>query len=61
MHKVDLPTERLPDDAEWEEVWRRRVHEHGLARVFALAAEITGVPFTQDLLSFPLLAGRTAS
>ncbi|GGV22969.1 hypothetical protein GCM10010182_51630 [Actinomadura cremea] len=55
MHKLDLPTESMDDD-EWEASWER-LYERKIPRVFALAAEITGVPFTQDLLGFPFLVG----
>ncbi|MEV5826521.1 DUF6461 domain-containing protein [Spirillospora sp. NPDC052242] len=55
LRRLDLPTEPMDDD-EWEASWER-LYEHKMARMFALAAEITGVPFTRDLLGFPLLVG----
>ncbi|MFD0904105.1 DUF6461 domain-containing protein [Actinomadura sediminis] len=58
MHRVGMPTEPMDDD-EWEASWER-LYGHKIARVFALAAEVTGVPFTRDLLDSPLLVGPIA-
>ncbi|WP_214411252.1 DUF6461 domain-containing protein [Sphaerisporangium fuscum] len=52
MREVGLPTREPEDDATSD----GRV-EDGLARVFALAAGITGVPMTPDLLDGPFLVG----
>ncbi|RSN53382.1 DUF6461 domain-containing protein [Actinomadura sp. WAC 06369] len=57
LRELDLPTDPLDDDA-WEASWDR-LFEHKIARVFALAAKLTGVPFTRPLLDFPLLVGPT--
>ncbi len=58
MQKLGMPT-GLMDDDEWE-AFGVRLYEETTARAFALAAEITGVPFTRDLLTFPLLVGPIA-
>ncbi|MEO3827359.1 DUF6461 domain-containing protein [Actinomadura sp. B10D3] len=57
MHEFGMPTETLNDE-EWEDedAWDR-MYEHRIARVFALAAELTGVAFTPSLLDEPLLVG----
>ncbi|QFG23376.1 DUF6461 domain-containing protein [Actinomadura sp. WMMB 499] len=55
MHKLDLPTDPMDDD-EWEATWER-LYEDKIPRAFALAAEITGVPFTRNLLDVPFLVG----
>ncbi|MEV6160247.1 DUF6461 domain-containing protein [Nonomuraea sp. NPDC052129] len=54
MRAVGLPPQEPEDDAKGEEVWDD-LSEHGLARVFALAARITGVSLTPNLLDGPLL------
>ncbi|NUT04738.1 MAG: hypothetical protein HOV76_14760 [Hamadaea sp.] len=50
----------LPLEEGSEEEWDQRfadLSEHGLARMFAMAARLTGVTFTADLLNGPLLVG----
>ncbi|MFV2175778.1 DUF6461 domain-containing protein [Actinomadura sp. LOL_016] len=54
MRELGIPTE--PTGDEWRGAFER-LYPHKLARTFALAAEITGVPFTQDFTDFPFLAG----
>ncbi|MFC4123206.1 DUF6461 domain-containing protein [Nonomuraea zeae] len=56
MREVGLPTEEVDDDA-WEARWED-MSNNGLARAFALAAKLTGVEFTAELLfQGPLLVG----
>jgi hypothetical protein len=53
----------LPLEEGSEEEWDQRyddLSEHGLARMFAMAARLTGVTFTADLLNGPLLVGVIA-
>lgn len=59
LHKVGMPTDSM-SAAEWDALGDR-LAEHRYPRAFALAAEVTGVPFTQDLLRLPLLVGRVAA
>lgn len=56
MRAAGLPPEEPEDGAKGEELWDDLL-EHGLARVFALAARITGVSLTPNLLDGPLLIG----
>ncbi|MFG1705179.1 DUF6461 domain-containing protein [Nonomuraea sp. M3C6] len=58
MREVGLPPEEDGDDT-WETRWEDMSH-NGLARAFSLAAKITGVSFTADLLNGPLLVGAIA-
>ncbi|MFC5748514.1 DUF6461 domain-containing protein [Actinomadura rugatobispora] len=55
LNKFGFPTEDL-DDAAREASWRR-IYEDRVARAFAVAAEVTGVAFTRDLIDGLLLAG----
>jgi len=50
MNEVGLGPER-PED------WEYRMHKNSIAWSFALAAEITGVAFTPEILGNPLLVG----
>ncbi|WP_090765808.1 DUF6461 domain-containing protein [Nonomuraea maritima] len=52
---LDVPTDKAAWDASWEANWPNSV-----ARAFALAAKVTGVPFTPDLLDRPMLVGTMA-
>ncbi|PZG19618.1 DUF6461 domain-containing protein [Nonomuraea aridisoli] len=40
--------------------WFGTIDDHGIARTFALAALITGVPMSRDLLAGPFLVGAVA-
>ncbi|MET8004584.1 DUF6461 domain-containing protein [Nonomuraea glycinis] len=58
MREFGLPLEESSD-----EDWDQRFDDlsgHGLARMFAMAARLTGVTFTADLLDGPLLVGAIA-
>ncbi|QFG23378.1 DUF6461 domain-containing protein [Actinomadura sp. WMMB 499] len=55
MHRLGMPTARPVDDGAADALFRR-LHRDKIALTFALAAEITGVPFTRDLTGFPFLA-----
>ncbi|MFD1539394.1 DUF6461 domain-containing protein [Nonomuraea guangzhouensis] len=58
MHEFGLPLEESSD-----EDWDQRYDDlsgSGLARMFAMAARLTGVTFTADLLDGPLLVGAIA-
>jgi hypothetical protein len=55
MREVGLPPEEDDDDA-WEARWED-MSRNGLARAFSLAARITGVTFTAELLQGVLLVG----
>jgi hypothetical protein len=55
LSSVGFPTLDL-DDAARETAWDR-IYKDRVARAFAVAAEITGVPFTPDLIDGTLLAG----
>ncbi|MGJ6968632.1 DUF6461 domain-containing protein [Streptosporangium sp. G11] len=58
MREFGLPIEEGSD-----EDWDQRYDDlpgHGLARMFAMAARLTGVTFTADLLDGPLLVGAIA-
>jgi hypothetical protein len=59
MRGAGMSLEKPEDDAAWETAADDR-HANGLARAFALAAAITGVPFTPDLLDGPFLVGPIA-
>ncbi|MCG5217878.1 DUF6461 domain-containing protein [Streptosporangium soli] len=52
MRETGLSPETSDDEAEWNDRY-----ENGIARMFALAAKITGVPFTPGVLDGPLLVG----
>jgi hypothetical protein len=54
---LDKPADDTEGDAEWDAVWDTN-HDTAVPRGFALAAKVTGVPFTQDLLGRPMLVGR---
>jgi hypothetical protein len=56
MRGVGMVLEQPADDAGWHDDG----FDHGLARAFALAAGITGVPMTPDLLEGPFLVGPIA-
>ena len=58
MREFGLPLEESSD-----EDWDQRYDDlpgHGRARMFAMAARLTGVTFTADLLDGPLLVGAIA-
>ncbi|RVX43633.1 hypothetical protein EDD27_6326 [Nonomuraea polychroma] len=55
MRRAGLALAEPDDDADWDDAV-----EHGLARTFVLAAEITGVPMSPALLNRPLLVGPVA-
>ncbi|MFI7455482.1 DUF6461 domain-containing protein [Nonomuraea sp. NPDC049714] len=58
MREFGLPLEASSDedgDQCYDDLFR-----HGLARMFAMAARLTGVTFTADLLDGPLLVGAIA-
>ncbi|MCG5218062.1 DUF6461 domain-containing protein [Streptosporangium soli] len=55
MREAGFPPEALADDAEqaaWDDLYA-----NGISRAFCLAAKITGVVLTPDILSRPLLVG----
>ncbi|MFG2074721.1 DUF6461 domain-containing protein [Nonomuraea maritima] len=52
---LEVPADEAAWDAAWEANWPNSV-----ARAFALAAAVTGVPFTADLLDRPMLVGTIA-
>lgn len=54
LRRLGIPTEPMGD--EWRAAFDR-LYPDKLPRTFALAAEITGVSFTQDFTNFPFLAG----
>jgi hypothetical protein len=58
MREFGLPLEEGSDE-EWDQRYDD-LSEHGLARMFAMAARLTGVTFTADLLNGPLLVGAIA-
>ncbi|WP_433515303.1 DUF6461 domain-containing protein [Nonomuraea sp. CA-143628] len=58
MREFGLPLEAGSDE-EWDQRYDD-LAEHGLARMFAMAARLTGVTFTADLLNGPLLVGAIA-
>ncbi|MFI6179899.1 DUF6461 domain-containing protein [Nonomuraea sp. NPDC051191] len=58
MREFGLPLEECSDE-EWEQRYDD-LSEHGLGRMFAMAARLTGVTFTADLLNGPLLVGAIA-
>ncbi|GIH91278.1 hypothetical protein ACFFMN_09780 [Planobispora siamensis] len=49
---VDKPQDEAAWDAAWEDDFSTAV-----PRGFALAAKVTGVPFTPDMLDRPMLVG----
>jgi hypothetical protein len=55
MREIGLSPEEDDDDT-WEARWED-MSSNGLARAFSLAARMTGVTFTADLLQGPLLVG----
>ncbi|MFG6200304.1 hypothetical protein [Nonomuraea sp. JJY05] len=58
MREFGLPLEASSDE-EWGQQYDD-LSEHGLARMFAMAARLTDVTFTADLLNGPLLGGAIA-
>ncbi|MFI6742754.1 DUF6461 domain-containing protein [Nonomuraea sp. NPDC050451] len=58
MREFGLPLEASSDD-DWDQQYGD-LSEHGLARMFAMAARLTDVTFTADLLNGPLLVGAIA-
>ncbi|MEV4549086.1 DUF6461 domain-containing protein [Nonomuraea wenchangensis] len=58
MREFGLPLEEGSEE-EWDQRYED-LSEHGLERMFAMAARLTGVTFTADLLDGPLLVGAIA-
>lgn len=58
MREFGLPLEENSDE-EWDQRYDD-LSGHGLARMFAMAARLTGVTFATDLLDGPLLVGAIA-
>ncbi|MEU7913038.1 DUF6461 domain-containing protein [Microbispora bryophytorum] len=52
MRDLGMGLDRPESEADWEDN-----HHTAVPRGFALAARITGVPFTQDMLGRPMLVG----
>ncbi|WP_049571795.1 DUF6461 domain-containing protein [Nonomuraea sp. SBT364] len=59
MRELGMALEEPADDAEWDDVWEEN-YDTAVPRGFALAAKVTGVPFTADLLDRPMLVGPIA-
>ncbi|WP_345570764.1 DUF6461 domain-containing protein [Nonomuraea rosea] len=57
MRELGMGLDKPADDTEWDAVWDTN-HDTAVPRGFALAAKVTGVPFTSDLLGRPMLVGR---
>lgn len=55
MRELGMGLDDPADDAAWEDD-----HRTAVPRGFALAAKVTGVPFTPDLLDRPMLVGPIA-
>jgi hypothetical protein len=44
------------NEVEWDAAWEQN-NDTAVPRGFALAAKVTGVPFTPDMLGRPMLVG----
>ncbi|MFI7035118.1 DUF6461 domain-containing protein [Microbispora rosea] len=56
MHELGMGLDRPESEAAWDAAWEDNCPT-AVPRGFALAARITGVPFTQDMLGRPMLVG----
>ncbi|MEU4700971.1 DUF6461 domain-containing protein [Nonomuraea dietziae] len=56
MRELGMGLDKPEDDAAWEAAWEDN-HDNAVPRGFALAAKVTGVPFTPDMLGRPMLVG----
>ncbi|MFB9621766.1 DUF6461 domain-containing protein [Nonomuraea helvata] len=56
MRELGMGLDEPEDDAAWEAAWEDN-HRAAVPRAFALAAKVTGVPFTPDMLDRPMLVG----
>ncbi|MEW9529422.1 DUF6461 domain-containing protein [Microbispora sp. NPDC049125] len=59
MRKLGMGLDKPQDDAAWDAAWNDN-YDTAVPRGFALAAEVTGVPFTLDMLDRPMLVGPIA-
>lgn len=59
MRELGMRPEEPEDEAAWEAAWEDD-HRAAVPRGFALAAKVTGVPFTADMLDRPMLVGSIA-
>ncbi len=59
MRELGMGLDKPKDDAAWDTAYDDNCST-ALPRAFALAAKVTGVPFTPDLLDRPMLIGRIA-
>ncbi|WP_199744916.1 DUF6461 domain-containing protein [Actinomadura harenae] len=56
MLDLGMGLDRPQDDAVWDVAWENN-YNTAVPRGFALAAKVTGVPFTPDMLDRPMLVG----
>ncbi|MEV1172403.1 DUF6461 domain-containing protein [Nonomuraea sp. NPDC049784] len=56
MRELGMGLDEPEDDAAWDAAWEDN-YDTAVPRAFALAAKVTGVPFTPDLLDRPMLVG----
>ncbi|MFC5827844.1 DUF6461 domain-containing protein [Nonomuraea insulae] len=59
MRELGMGLDQPEDDAGWESAWEDN-HRTAVPRGFALAARVTGVPFTPGLLDRTMLVGPIA-
>ncbi|WP_449063642.1 DUF6461 domain-containing protein [Planomonospora algeriensis] len=59
MRELGMGLDEPGDDAAWDAAWEDN-HLTAVPRAFALAAKVTGVPFTPDMLGRPMLVGPIA-
>ncbi|MEU6714010.1 DUF6461 domain-containing protein [Nonomuraea sp. NPDC046802] len=59
MRELGMGVDKPEDDAAWDAAWDAN-YDTAVPRGFALAAKVTGVSFTQDMLDRPMLVGPIA-
>lgn len=56
MRELGMGLDKPEDEAAWDAAWQDN-YSTAVPRGFALAAKVTGVPFTPDMLDHPMLVG----
>ncbi|WP_433356068.1 DUF6461 domain-containing protein [Microtetraspora malaysiensis] len=56
MCELGMGLDKPEDEAAWDAAWEDN-YDTAVPRGFALAAKVTGVPFTPDMLGCPMLVG----